>query len=406
MRRLGWAGALAVVWAGCEAHPVRPSPGAPREPGAPRAVQTAPVTERRLARTIVALGTLASHEQATLSAKVPGRLESLKVDLGQRVRRGEVLAQIEPRDYQLKVQQAAAALAQARAALGLPLEGENDQFDPETVNAVKEARAVLDEARASLERTQQLLKDKIASAAQLDTAQSGYLVALNRHQDALNSVRQKQALLAQRRVELEIARQQSADTTLIAPFDGGIQDRRADEGEYLTLGAPILTLVRLDPLRLRVEVSERDAPKVRLGQTVRFAVEGEAQPIAGTLQRISPALDPTNRMLVVEADIQNDGRLHPGYFARAEIVITPDAPALTIPTNAVVAFAGLEKVFVVRTNRAAERRVGLGQAGQDWVEVVSGLTPGEQVILHPGNLQSGAPVVPGAAAVPTRPPAP
>lgn len=363
----------------------------------PRKVQTARVTERRIERTVVALGSLVAFEQATLSAKVAGRVQEIRVDIGSRVRRGDPLAIMEPIDYQLKVQQSAAALSQARAALGLPLEGDNDQIEAEKITAVKEARAVLDEAKANHERTKNLLKDKVISDSQLDTAQSAYLVALNRYQDALETVRQKQAVVVQRQAELAIAKQQLTDTTLVAPFDGGVQARLTSVGEYLVVGAPIVTLVRLDPLRLRVEVSERDAIQVRTGQVVRFSVEGDTKVFSGIIQRLSPALNDT-RMLVVEADIPPDERLHPGYFTRAEIVTLPESLAVTVPTNAVVTFSGLEKVFTVRNGKAVEKRITTRKRGPDWIEVPTNLAPGEEIILNPGNLQNGNPVVPGSAA--------
>lgn len=367
-----------------------------------RAVQIAKVKEMQIERTIVALGSISAYEQATLSAKVSGRLESLSVDIGKQVRKGDPLARIEPRDYQLKEQQAAAALSQTRAAVGLPLEGEDDQIDMQKISTVMEAKAVLDEKRANLERLKELSKQQIIAASQLDTAQSEFLVAANRYQDAQETIQQKQALLRQRRVELEIARQQLTDTTIAAPFDGGIQERKADPGEYLTIGSPLLTLVRLDPLRLRVEVSERDAMKVKAGQVVRFTLEGDGQTFTGAVARLSPALDESTRMLRVEADIANEGRLRPGHFARAEVVTDSRAMVLAIPTNAISIFAGLEKAFTMKEGKAVERRITVGQRIQGWMEVIAGLNPGEEVILNPGNLQTGNPVAPQAEGEPVK----
>jgi len=193
---------------------------------------------------------------------------------------------------------------------------------------------------------------------------------------------------------LAIAKQQLDDTTLTAPFDGGVQARQTSVGEYLIVGAPILSLVRLDPLRLRVEVSERDAPQVRLGQVVRFTVEGDTNVFSGKVQRLSPALNET-RMLVVEADIPQDDRLHPGYFTHAEIVTTPESPALTVPTNAVVTFSGLEKAFTIQNGKAVEKRITTRKRERDWIEVRTGLAVGDEIILNPGNLQHGNPVIAG-----------
>jgi RND family efflux transporter MFP subunit len=401
--RPGWLLALGLILAlpACDfaRKPAGRKSGAGPPAVAPRKVRTARVTERCIERTVIALGSLVAFEQATLSAKVPGRVQEIRVDIGSRVRRGDALAIMEPIDYQLKVQQSAAALSQARAALGLPLTGESDQIEVEEIAAVKEARAVLNEAKANHERIKSLWAAKILSDSQLDTAQSTYLVALNRLQDALDTVRQKQAMVAQRRAEFAIARQQLTDTTLAAPFDGGVQARQASVGEYLVVGAPMVTLVRLDPLRLRVEVSERDAPQVRLGQAVRFSVEGDTNVFSSKIQRLSPSLT-ENRMLVVEADLPQDDRLHPGYFTRAEIVTLPETQALTIPTNAVVTFSGLEKAFAVRDGTAAEKRITTRLRGRDWVEVPTGLAAGEEIILNPGNLQNGNPVIVGSAVEP------
>ena len=110
-----------------------------------RRVKTTPVTRTQVEHIVTALGTLAPLEQATLRVKVPGRLQSIPVDLGTTVRPGQLVAQIEPDDYRLRVQQAAAALAQARARLGLPAEGSSDRVDPEQTGLVRQARAVLEQ---------------------------------------------------------------------------------------------------------------------------------------------------------------------------------------------------------------------------------------------------------------------
>lgn len=280
--------------------------------------------------------------------------------------------------------------------MGLPLVSESDQVEAEKISAVKEARAVLEQAKSNHERSKSLRNEQLIADSDFDTAESAYLVALNRYQDALETVGQKQAIVAQRRAELAIAKQQLVETTLIAPFDGGVQARPASVGEYLVVGAPIVSLVRLDPLRLRVEVSERDAPQVRLGQVVRFSVEGDTNVFSSKIQRLTPALNET-RMLVVEADIPHDDRLHPGYFTRAEIVTMPDSLALTIPTNAVVTFSGLEKAFAIQNGKAVEKRITTRKRGGNWIEVPTGLAAGEEIILNPGNLQSGNPVIPGKA---------
>jgi RND family efflux transporter MFP subunit len=340
-------------------------------------------------RVVTATGILAAEEAATLSVKISGRLKEIPVDLGSVVKRGDVIAQVEPRDYELRLQQAAAALSQARAMVGLPLEGADDRFDPEKTSAVKQAKAVLDEATKNRDRVLSLSRQGIAAPAELDTVEAAYKVALNRYDAAFEDTRTRQAVLAQRRAEFELARQQLADTSLRAPFDGAVQARLANLGEFLAAGAPVVKLVQTDPLRLRLEVPERDAAAIRPGQRVRLTVEGDAQVYSGTLTRVSPAIDETSRMLLAEADVRNDGALRPGLFARARIVTRADDEGLAVPATALITFAGLEKVVIVEGGKALERIVTTGRRGTNWVEIVTGLKAGDPVVVDPGNLRTG-----------------
>src|SRR5262249_40942003 len=152
--------------------------------------------------------------QATLSVKVPGRVESVSVDLGSVVHQGQLLAQIEQTDYKLRLQQAEAALIQARVRLGLLPESEDDQIDPEQTATARQARATLDEAQLKQERYASLLKKGLVSQSDFDSAEAALKVAVGRHQDALEEIRNRQGVLAQRRSEFAIAKQQLADTSI------------------------------------------------------------------------------------------------------------------------------------------------------------------------------------------------
>lgn len=365
-----------------------------------------PARVQPLELTVPATGTLLAWEQTTLSVKVAGRLKTLAVDLGSVVRPGEVLAEVEPRDYELRVQQAEAALAQARAALGLPLEGAEDRVALEDTSPVRQARAVLEEAAKNRERVERLARQGISSTAERDTVEAAYQVAQSRYAAALDDARTRLAALAQRRAELELARQQLADTRVRAPFAGVVQARAAHLGEFLPAGAPVVRLVQTSPLRLRLEVPERQAVSLRVGQTVRFTLEGSPVVHHTTLTRLSPALNDASRVLVAEADVPNpDGALRAGAFARAAVVVSTNTPGLTVPAEALVVFAGLEKVVLVREGRALERTVTTGRRGPGWVEIVAGLEPDTPVVLAPGNLQTGQPVRVVEATAATAPPA-
>ena len=357
-----------------------------------RRVKAIRVSAVPVERTVSAVGSLAAFDRATLSTKIFGRLQTIAVDLGSVVRPGEVLAQIESRDYQLQVQQAEALLAQARVRLGLPLEGTNDITDFEQTSTVRQMRALLDEAKASRERIHKLAEQGIMSASDLEATDAAYKVAQSRYDDSVVEVRNRQALMAQRRAELEIARQQLADTVISAPFDGVVQERRANMGEYLNSGTPLITLVRMNPLRLRLEVPEREAANIRVGQKVRLKVEGNTNHYSGEIKRLSPAIEELTRMLRVEADVANPGDLRPGSFAKAEIISDIKSVGILVPFNAVTVFAGVEKVFVIRDGKAVERLVTTGRRVGESVEIISGVEVGDVVVIDPGDLQSGQPI--------------
>ena len=357
-----------------------------------RAVRIATIESRPMERVVSVTGSLAALDQATLSVKVPGRLQTLTVDLGTRVRKGELVAQVEAVDYELRVRSAEAQLAQARARLGLPLTGMDDTVNPEETSTVRQAKAAVQEAFKQRERLRELTKRGISPQSELEVAEATYEIAFNRHLEALEDIRQRQGVLQQRRVEVEIARQQLADTRLHAPFDGMVQERKASPGEFLNLAAPVVTLVRVDPLRLRLEVPERNAPNVRAGQTVRLMVEGDTNRYSGQISRLSAAVTEQSRMFTVEADVPNNGSLRPGTFVRAEIVVTEQEPTLAVPTAALLTFAGIEKIFLVKDGKAVEKNISTGRRASGFIEIAVGLKPGDTVVLNPGSLQNGQPV--------------
>lgn len=385
---------LILCAAGCTGESKAAQEKAAASPPPPRQVRVFDAVEERVARTVVATGTLAAEDQVVVGTKVPGRLADIAVDMGTRVKRGQVVARLDSSDYRLRVEQAEAALQQARARLGLAATGTDERVDPEQTSIVRQARAVLEEAKLTRDRSAKLVEQDLIARAQFDTAEANLKVAEGRYHDALEEVRNRQALLAQRRSEVELARQQLADTAMVSPIDGAVAIKQASVGEYLAAGAPVATVVRLHPLRLRVNVPEREAVEVRTGQAVRLTVEGDPTVYQGRVVRLSPIVQEQNRTLSVEAEIPNERAvLKPGAFARADIVTEASQPVIRVPSTALVTFAGIEKLLVVRQGKIVEVRVQTGRRGGESVDIVSGLKPGEQVVLQPGNLASGQAVV-------------
>ncbi len=370
-----------------------PATAVPKRDTPSRQVRVVAAAQSVAVRVVSASGTLAADDQFVLGTKVVGRLGEIPVDLGSRVKKGQAIARIDQSDYRLRVEQADAALQQSRVRLGLPASGNSDKVDIEQTSLVRQAAAVFKEARLSHDRMVELWDRKLIARAELDSAVSQLAVAEGRYQDAIEEVRNRLAVLVQRRSELEIARQQLADTVIVSPIDGAVSERQAAVGQYLPAGAPVVTLVRTDPLRLRLAVSEREAGLVRIGQTVDLTVESDANKYQGRVARLSPAIAENNRTLMIEAEVPNgQGALRPGSFAKADIVIEAGQEIITVPRNSIITFAGIEKVLMVMQGKTVEKRVRTGRRIGEQVEVTEGIVAGNQVIVQPGNLVAGEPV--------------
>ncbi|MFN7938385.1 MAG: efflux RND transporter periplasmic adaptor subunit [Bryobacteraceae bacterium] len=336
---------------------------------------------------IAATGELQAEDQATLRAKVPGRVQKLHVDLGTRVQEGQVIAELEKEDYDLRLRQAEASMEQTRARLGLgPKDG--DEVDPVKTAIVRQAAASLREAKLMFGNANELFKKGIVSNVDYQRAGVNLQAAEARYQGAVEEVLRTRAELLQRRQEIALAKQQLTDTVIRAPFRGAITQRLATVGEFLAVNAPAVVLVRWHPLRARLQVPERVAYKVRSGQRIDLMFEGQGVSHPGRVVRLSPSIEAQNRSLVVEGEIPNeDGSLRAGAFIEATITVDPNARGIAVPLSSVISFAGVDRVFVVNNDALEDRQIKAGRrlTNPDRLEVLSGLKPGERYVLDPSD---------------------
>lgn len=385
---------LVVAVAGGCGEAVRSEAATPSAKGALEAVPSVQTIAAGLYEwpdTVRIQGSLQPDEQVVVGAKVPGRVADVRVDLGSVVRQRDVLAVVDPAEFELRVKQAEAQLAEACAALGMEPEDSEDELDRLNAPPVALERALLEEATTLVQRARGMIEQRVTTAQELERHEAQRRVAQARYASALNGVDQKIATVRIRRAELGLARQQQADATIVAPFEGIVQQRHVAPGAYLTIGQPVVSLVRNNPLRFRGSVPERVAMKVAAGQSLAIHIEGQREPLTSTITRISPGLDVGSRSLMIEADVPNpDNRLRAGLFAEADITVDKDAQVLAIPGDAVFEFAGVRKVWVVETGQAREQGVTTGRTSGELVEIVSGLSPGDEVIADSRTGRSGA----------------
>jgi RND family efflux transporter MFP subunit len=351
-----------------------------------------------LANKLTVAGVFLPYQEVELHAKVAGYIRSINVDIGDKVKEGEVLATLDVPELQAQVVGAQASVRRTQAEVA---RATNDVARAKAnYNALHAAAVRLKQAssaRPGLIAEQELddaqAKDD-AAAAQVDAAKSAY-----------------EAMLQQLGVSQAQQQQMSsmADYSRItAPFNGVITWRYADTGALIQAGtsnagsAPVVKIAQISTLRLRLPVPEALAPYVRNGDSATIHIDALDRTIAGTVSRSAKELDPATRSMQVEVDVTNaDGSLSPGMYAEVSLNIRRSGNALVLPINAVYRDGNTQTLYVVNTQNKVERRnVTLGVTTANQAEILSGLRDGEQVIIaNQASFQPGELVTPKPSAL-------
>ncbi len=327
-------------------------------------------------------GTLYADEMAAVGARVAGRVAAVHVDLGDAVQAGQPLVSLQTDEFELLVAQAEAELAQARSAVGLLESDSGDQLNPENSPPVRQQRAVWDEARASLRRAKSLYEQNAISQGEFDLASSAERVAEASYAAAINSVREKIAIIGVRRVALALAKQRLEDAVIRAPFDGYVENRRVAPGSFISAGDSVVSLTRTDPIWFRGTLPERYVAQLKTGLQIAVRTESLSQPVTATITRISPSLDLASRSLAFEARIDNPQQSYrSGLFAQADVVLNADSQSLVAPESAVSDFAGSEKVWKLVDGVAQQFEIATGVRRDGFVEILEGLSGGDHILV-------------------------
>ncbi|HZH29410.1 MAG TPA: efflux RND transporter periplasmic adaptor subunit [Pyrinomonadaceae bacterium] len=386
--------ALSLFASGCGRSAESKNKQAAATNATPEAVQvsTAAAITRELPRYTEATGSLAADEQTDVAPNVSGRVVAVGVDLGSYVQRGAVLARLDDADARLRLTQlqaqaaqAQSAVRQAEARLGLR---PGQAFDATRVAEVGSVRVALELAEKQLRRFERLIESGDVSRAAYDQQRAQRDGLQQQYEAALSAARQNYAGIATARAaqsaaeaQVAQARKAIADVVIYAPISGYVADRPADVGEYVTPSSKVATIVRTNPLRLRIDIPEQLIGAVSPGQSVSVVTSAYAdRAFAGRIARISPNVTAASRTLTVEAQVENgEGLLKPGQFATVRVSQSAGTPAVLIPARAVRTEQDVSRVFVVKDGRVQERVVQLGQVEGELVEVKNGIATDELV---------------------------
>ena len=367
----------------------------------PRAAAVVAVERGNLASSLTVAGQFQPYQQVDLHAKVSGYIRWIKVDIGDRVRLGQVLALLEVPELQDQVEGAQAEVRHSQSDI---TRAQSEVVSAEsTYSAVHAEYTRLEEA--SKERPGLIAEQELDDARAKDreaAAQVGVAKA------SLDAMQQQLGVSNATRSRLETM---SGYEQIVAPFTGVVTKRYADTGTLIQAGQenntatlPVVQVAQSDLLRLRMPVPESDVPYIQAGGDVQVRVNATRRTFAGKIVRFSRALDTNTRTMLTEVDVPNhDLSLSPGMYAETTIQLQQKNDALILPAQAVVQNGDQSYVLVVdATNHVEKRTVTLGIQTSNRVEITSGLQAGDNVIAAgQTDYQPGEFVSPHAAFIPT-----
>lgn len=355
------------------------APAARKESG-PLKVKAAEAREKVIKRTVESVGTLFPLDETIVSAEIDGRVDRVDVDLGDFVNKGQMMVHISDEEQRYLLAQNEAQLRSSLERLGLSKETDRVQ-DVKTTPDVRRAEADLFDAEQRYKRTRELRDQGIGAQADLDQAQARFNSAKAGLDSVVNQTRNLIQEVERFKAVVDLQRKKLRDTTVYAPFAASIKERQVTVGQFVRANTPLMTLVKTDPLRLRLDVPERMAPWVKVGQVAQVEVEAfEGQKFNGKIWRVSPTVDQAKRTFVAEALINNPGmRLKPGSYARARIPTDKAETIILLPSRAVQYVLGSNKAYVIKEGVIEAREIKVGERFDGEVEILEGISAGETV---------------------------
>jgi len=344
-------------------------------------VKTEAVRQESVRRTLEVVGTLAAEDQVTVSSEVDGVVRRVLADLGDRVTSGQTLVELDREKLQYNLDQQNAAHVRA-----LTKYGASDQKNlprVEDTPDVRRAAAELAQAKQMLSRAQELHKRQLIPQQALDDADTALRLKTAAYDTALQEAKNLRADIDASSAALKLADRQVRDAFIRAPFDGYIQQRMVSLGELVKAQMPVMTVVRVNPLKLRSEIPERMAPWIKVGQPLSLSVDAfPDRRFDATVSRISPAVTTQTRTFAFEALAPNpDALLKPGTFARVRLETSLVEQVKTIPYAAMQYRYGVYRAFAVDGDKLEAHELKTGDRVGDRMEILDGLNTGDRVAL-------------------------
>jgi multidrug efflux pump subunit AcrA (membrane-fusion protein) len=359
-----------------------------------RDVTVAKAAPRDFERTFRATGSLTPKEQAGIRALVEGPLEAVPVDVGDKVKKGQELFHTRRIDNELMLQSAEAGQHQAEAALADLKAWRRPEEVAGAEAQLAQARSQNERASAERERARVLYERKSISASEWDTTRTAAEAASEAMRAAESQVQmaktgptKEQVGVAESQVKAAAAkvaqvRQQLADATVVAPFDGVVTSRRIKPGDFVRRGDEVVQLTALNVLEAEMNVPERFSNFVQPGLAVDVTVESSGVTRRGVVTAVNPSIDPQTRTFLVKIEVDNsDTQIKAGAFCVGIFNMPPVTNALSVPSEAILSEEGQYYVWTVQDGKAHRVNVAPGATNDQFTEVKEGLKEGDTVVI-------------------------
>jgi HlyD family secretion protein len=373
-------------------------------------VDVVPVGQGKIAKEIKFTGSIEANTEVKVFPKITATIEAIKVDLGDPIKKGDVIALLESDELRAQLAQARAALEVMQARWAQMEVGARAEELSQAEDLVSKARANLKDSQSNYQRMKSLFDRGTVARRQFESAELAYTVAradLNSAQERLDMLREGatredrqalQAQVSQAQATLDLAGIRLSYTRITSPISGTISERFFDPGDLAVPTKTLVTVVQMYTVRVVVYFPENQIRYMVPGIQARLTVAAYPnQVFYGRIDKVSPTLNPETRMFSAEIKVLNKKRLlRPGMFTTVTLSVEPHSNALLVPKEAVLyreeyvenseggksEISQINYLFVVEDGRAHMRRVSIGHESATIVEVSQGVNKGEQVVVR------------------------
>ncbi|GAB6098396.1 hypothetical protein JCM16358_02750 [Halanaerocella petrolearia] len=344
---------------------------------------------------ITVTGTAKPVKSTEVTPELQEQADKVLIEVGDKIKKGEKLVQLNQEDVQAQVEEAKAALETAKAGLNELLAGTRQEKIDRLEAQLKQTAVTYKQAKKDYERYKKLFKKEVISKQDLETIKNQYISAESNYQAAKEELKMakngptkeqiaaQKAQVKQTKTSLNTAKLNLAKTEITAPIAGVIAEVNIEEGETVSAQQPVVSIIDLNPVEIKTYISEQNINKLDIGQEVSINFSALDKELTGKIKTISPALDTSKKKFPVEIRVDNSSQLiKSGMYATVKLKTDVSSGKIVLSKKSIIQEDGTEYVYIAQNGRAVKKEVTTGLATKEKVVILAGVSLGDQVITE------------------------